>query len=287
MYGIIYKITNIINGKVYIGQTIRTFKERYEGSIENTKNRHLKSAIEKYGVDAFVVDEQLDTAETKEELDRKEQYYIQLYGSDQRDKGYNIMSGGSRGKQAEESKKLISEAQLGEKNHMYGKYGENNPRYSCIKKNCFTCGKEIMVQVSRSKRSKYFYCSDECRKSSKEHLNAKPRVRIKIKCSYCEKEFEKRPSEIKGKKYVYCSKECQNLHYKEIFNGKNNPNYDNHAVSGGNNGRARTVYCITTGETFSSAVEAGEKYGIKNGLISACCRGIQKTAGGKKWKYLK
>lgn len=286
MYGIIYKITNKINGKIYIGQTIRSFKERYDGKIENTKNRHLKRAIEKYGSDAFEVDEQLDTAETKEELDEKEQYYINIYGSDQRDKGYNIMSGGSRGKQAEESKKLISEAQLGEKNHMYGKYGENNPNYSCVKKNCFHCGREIMVQRNRIQRNEYFYCSDYCRKNSTEHLNPKPKIRIKVDCSYCGKEFEKCPSQVKGKKYVYCSKKCQNSHYKLIFNGENNPNYDNHAVSGGNNGRARKVYCITTDEVFPSAVEAGEKYGIKKGLVSACCRGRQKTAGGKKWKYL-
>ena len=65
-----------------------------------------------------------------------------------------------------------------------------------------------------------------------------------------------------------------------------NPNYNNHKVSGGNNGRAKKVFCITTGEIFDCAIDAGKKYGIKRGLIPACCRGEQKTAGGKEWKYL-
>ena len=60
MYGIIYKITNTVDGKIYIGQTVRSFWERYEGHLENTKNRHLKRAIQKYGVDAFEIVEVLE-----------------------------------------------------------------------------------------------------------------------------------------------------------------------------------------------------------------------------------
>ena len=53
----IYKITNIQNNKVYIGQTIR-----------------------KYGKDSFVV-KQIDTAKTQDELNKKEQYWIRYYNS--------------------------------------------------------------------------------------------------------------------------------------------------------------------------------------------------------------
>lgn len=98
MYGIIYKITNKVNNKIYIGQTTKGFKKRYCGNIKFTKNRYLKADIEKYGIDAFEINEQLDIAETADELDEKERYYISLYSSNERNKGYNIMSGVSHSK---------------------------------------------------------------------------------------------------------------------------------------------------------------------------------------------
>ena len=44
-YGVIYKITNKINKKVYIGQTVRDFNKRYGGSLNNTHNEHLRNSI--------------------------------------------------------------------------------------------------------------------------------------------------------------------------------------------------------------------------------------------------
>lgn len=54
---------------------------------------------------------------------------------------------------------------------------------------------------------------------------------------------------------------------------------------GGENSRARKVECIETGEVFNSITEATKKYKIQNANISACCRGVKKTAGGYRWKY--
>lgn len=109
-YGIIYKIENTINGKVYIGQTIhkRGFNGRYECKGEgiervynyhnNQKNRnrdynaHLLNSIKKYGFDAFFVDEIFDTARNADELNEKEQYYIKEFNSFYN--GYNCTLGG-------------------------------------------------------------------------------------------------------------------------------------------------------------------------------------------------
>lgn len=286
MYGIIYKITNTMDGKVYIGQTIRNFHERYEGSLENTKNRYLKRAIDKYGTEVFEVTEVLDTAETKEELDEKERYYIAFYRSNDRNYGYNITEGGHRGKQADETKKRIADAQRGEKNHMYGKRGKDNPRYCRMELTCAKCGKPIEVSRCDMKRSSYHYCSSECARSSKLHFKPQTKNRILVTCDYCGKTFERRPSEIIGREHLYCSQNCKNRHQKTMLKGRSNPNFGNHKVAGANNGRAKKVLCITTGEVFNSAIEAGIKYGIKRGGIPACCRGEQKTAGGKEWKYL-
>lgn len=110
IYGIIYKITNLINNKVYIGQTTKTFNERYSykgkgiervyayhkqhKKVGNYYNEHLLFSIDKYGFDAFEVVEVFDTALSKNELDEKEKYWIDYYNSTDGDFGYNNKEGG-------------------------------------------------------------------------------------------------------------------------------------------------------------------------------------------------
>jgi hypothetical protein len=127
---IIYKINNNINGKIYIGQTIRTFQERFNGYKNEIKfakkTRPIIYALRKYGIENFTF-EVIDYADTKEELDDKERYYIKFYNSADRNFGYNIELGGNGpGKHSEETKSKIRESQLGELNHMFGKKGSLN-----------------------------------------------------------------------------------------------------------------------------------------------------------------
>lgn len=92
---IIYRYTNKTNGKVYIGQTIKTLEERHSKHIcfAMTRNNHyaLHKAFRKYGPDNFIL-EQIDTASTQEELDQKEIYWIEQHKS--YGKGYNMTPGG-------------------------------------------------------------------------------------------------------------------------------------------------------------------------------------------------
>lgn len=97
MFGIIYIITNSINDKVYIGQTIQTLKSRWQahcrkGSLEE-QNMQIKRAIRKYGKENFSIKE-LERCSIAE-LDEKEIYYISLY--DSYNKGYNSTKGGKSG----------------------------------------------------------------------------------------------------------------------------------------------------------------------------------------------
>lgn len=97
-YGVVYKITNVVNEKVYIGVTTRTFNERYKGNLTRaTHNEHLRSSIKKYGIESFHIDEEFDIAYSAEELNEKEQYYIKKYDSMNPEKGYNKVSGGQWG----------------------------------------------------------------------------------------------------------------------------------------------------------------------------------------------
>ena len=61
--------------------------------MEERKHCHLYAAILQYGIENFVI-EQIDSALTKEELYKKEQYYINYYDSQNPEKGYNMTSGG-------------------------------------------------------------------------------------------------------------------------------------------------------------------------------------------------
>lgn len=92
---IIYKITNRVNGKVYIGQTTRPLHIRWGLHCCQSGCSALRNAIQKYGKDNFTV-EQIDVACDLDELDKKEIYWIEFYDSMNRDRGYNLQSGGHR-----------------------------------------------------------------------------------------------------------------------------------------------------------------------------------------------
>ena len=102
MYGIIYKITNKINNKVYIGQVVakKGLAKRWKRHVDTAKsgaNYLISIAIRKYGEDNFTIEE-IDTADSREELNEKEIYWISYYQSfTDRNKGYNMTSGGDGG----------------------------------------------------------------------------------------------------------------------------------------------------------------------------------------------
>ena len=84
---IIYKTTNLINGKIYIGQSINN-DPKYLGS-----GVFLKNAIEKHGKENFLK-EVIDVADSVGELNEKEIYWIEKYNSTDKNIGYNLCSGG-------------------------------------------------------------------------------------------------------------------------------------------------------------------------------------------------
>lgn len=106
---VVYKITNLVNKKVYIGQTIQSIKDRLNHHFRANKATPLYRAHLKYGRESFSI-EVIDTALTIDELNEKEIYWIEFYKSTEYDIGYNLMSGGgNKGRHSEESKKKMSE----------------------------------------------------------------------------------------------------------------------------------------------------------------------------------
>lgn len=105
---IIYKITNKINNKVYIGQTRSKLRDRWNSHCRNKKHSLVTRAIEKYGRDNFTIEE-IDRADSIEELNIKEANWIKHYNSSDTTIGYNIMLGGdSNTTHSEETKAIIS-----------------------------------------------------------------------------------------------------------------------------------------------------------------------------------
>ena len=110
-YMIIYKITNLINSKVYIGQTIRPLSHRWTQHLREVRDKldyRLYRSIRKYGIENFKVEE-IDGANNQTELNYKEWLWIMKTESYKPENGYNLKLGGAKGKASEETKKKTSE----------------------------------------------------------------------------------------------------------------------------------------------------------------------------------
>ena len=141
---IIYKVVNKINGKCYIGQTIKSLKYRKSCHLwevnRNNTNVYFHNAIRKYGKDNFEW-KILCKCETKDELDEMEFHYIKQYNSF-KPNGYNLTLGGNKGTYgwipsketrrkiskgnkgkivSEKVKRKLSKLNSGKGNPMYGK----------------------------------------------------------------------------------------------------------------------------------------------------------------------
>lgn len=92
MYGYVYKTTNLVNGKIYIGQHIHeSWDDNYIGS-----GKILWQAINKYGIENFKC-ELIEEASSQKILDEREKFYIEMYNTQDRNVGYNIADGGRGG----------------------------------------------------------------------------------------------------------------------------------------------------------------------------------------------
>ena len=97
--GFIYKVTNTVNGKVYIGKTIHSIDWRWNTHLHSAYNERMGDydvlfhrAIRKYGIDAFDVVE-IEKCENAI-LGEREKYWIEQYDSYSKENGYNCTLGG-------------------------------------------------------------------------------------------------------------------------------------------------------------------------------------------------
>lgn len=212
---VVYKITNKVNGKVYIGQTKRPLIVRWKQHCipSNDKCVALHRAIQKYGKENFTV-EQIDVASDRDELNKKEIYWIQHYDC-LAPKGYNLRVGGGQGE-------IVSE--------------------------------ETRYRLGNGNRGKHL--SDETKK----------------KMSEARRGFKMSPESIA----------------KSVETKRANGTYKRLTKVAKKNGKScsKRVRCVETGKVYSSITKAAEKNNLFRGNISACLRGLTKTAGKLHWKYV-
>lgn len=130
----IYKITNKINNKVYIGQSKYDIEKRFarhiQDAMQNRLNTHLAKAIRKYGPENFYI-ELIDTADNQDELNQKEHDMIHYYNSIK--DGYNETDSINRSGGNTYSGKSEEEMIIIKKHLSQAKSGENNPNSRKIK----------------------------------------------------------------------------------------------------------------------------------------------------------
>lgn len=116
----VYKITNKVNGKIYIGITNQGSGVRYYKHWSDARKGDpcpIHKAMAKYGKENFTL-EIIDFADTYDELKEKEKFYIKKFNSMNRSVGYNLTEGGDGtfGRlHSEETKEKIRQKALGRK----------------------------------------------------------------------------------------------------------------------------------------------------------------------------
>ena len=114
---IVYRITNTVNNKIYIGITTKSINIRWKEHCG--QGFLLYKSIKKYGQDNFKV-EVVDTATCEQELQAKEVEWISNDNS-MSPYGYNLTSGGELNKvHCESTRRKMSEAKKGNKNPNFG-----------------------------------------------------------------------------------------------------------------------------------------------------------------------
>lgn len=263
----VYKHTNKINGKVYVGITSMDVKRRWENGNGYSKQPLFWRAIQKYGWDSFS-HEILYDGLSKQEAEEKEIELIAACKSTDRKYGYNIQNGGNTlGKHSEETCKKISESNKGKiitpeqrlkiSNALKGQRLSSETRRKISEslkgKKCFWYGK---VGPTKGRKAP----PDELKRRSEAHKGQTVSEETKMKISKA----------LKGDKSVWYGKK----HTDESI-----------AKMKENAANKRKIRCVETETIYDSIHDAGDKSNINYRNIHSVCAGKRKTAGGFHWEF--
>jgi group I intron endonuclease len=176
--GIIYKATNLINDKCYIGQTSRKFKKRMQEHLNPVKDGevYFHNALKKYGKENFKWEIIYECDEIM--LDMMETFKIMVCHSHYSEgKGYNLTWGGKHsigmlGKHhTDETKKILSETHSGSNNPFYGKkHTEETKRKISYGGKGRKCSEETRRKISEFRKT-FKYTEKAKKKMSENHAD--------------------------------------------------------------------------------------------------------------------
>ena len=269
----IYKITNLVNNKIYIGQSInikRRFEEHHYKPFYQKGDEYnipLYRAIRKYGVDNFnfeVIEECLP-----EELNDKEQYWIQYYNSYiQNNCGYNLTYGGD-GRATILHEKILN-------------LWDNKKSISVIAKELEICKASVINHLE----GYINYSSDEAKKRGYELLKTDKKVKLydlklNLLNSFNNPEEAAKSLNVTVDSIKNCCQHRTHSCKGYILCWENEtPNLITK--------RKKVLQFDLNGELIQSYIgvnEAARQTQIDSANISRCCNGKAKTAGGYVWKY--
>ena len=275
---IVYLYTNKVNGKQYIGQTIRSFNDRHKQHLR-CNDTHFDRALAKYGEDSFEW-EILYIGSSKENLNQKEIELIQKYNT-VRPNGYNIPLGGNSFHGYKITKKhrenLSKALKKYYKNNPNAMKGENSPQYGVVWSDE---RKESMSEIKKSFWNNNDKARDEMSKIKKQFYKDNPDALVAMG-ERTRRWTAENGSPVKGMKHTTESRKRMS----EAQKGKVIPEETREKIRK-NSTRKRSVINIDTGEIFDTVREASESVGKNKSSISNVCRGVKNTSGGYRWSYL-
>ena len=270
----IYKYTNKINGKVYIGRTCTTLEKRARNGEGYRCCTYFYSAIQKYRWKNFepeIIKEDL----TAEEASKEEIFYIEKFDSANPNKGYNIVKE-IHSDFSEKTRKKLSERNKKENNPRWGKHISEEHKEKIREAN----RKRVITEETREKLREYMkvrYRGENHPMYGRHHSEeAKKKV---------SKANKGRPAWNKGKSMYELKPD-----YIHPMLGKTMPEETKKKLSIINKGRSndkikKAVICIETDIRYKGITDAAKDVGCDTSELCKCCRGKRKTAGGYHWKY--
>ena len=259
---ILYKITNKIDGKIYIGQTVRSMRERWLQHCRQKDCRYLGNAIKKYGKDAFEV-KILTRCNNIQEMNHREEYYIKLFNTIAPN-GYNLLHGGNNRRHHEETKKKLKKAITGHRHSDQTK----------IKMSIAQKGKhhtEITKIKMRKPRSDEFRKNLSLLKKGKS-LSEYHKSRIR------ENHWSKKGLPGNRKGVILCEeirRKMSTSHKGHIISEETRAK-----ISKAFDSKKIKIQCIETGEVFESQSLAARKLNLNLRGICNTVKGVRKTVNG-------